>query len=508
MTADRTLTPGARSAAPNVKGGTPMTGRGRGPRRLLWHGLARIVAVAAVLVGAPAVPTYATGPLPDPARSLSLHLHLMADGGSGAEPVAGVGFTIQRIQEVDLNTPAGWNQAAGFATGLTPDTNDEALAAVAGAGYSLGEARSGHTDADGTLVFAALPTGLYLVQQTGSSSAGVIRPGLVTLPLADPDHPGTWLYDVDVYPKMVTADITVTVEDAMAVGPQDIVTWTISAVIPQAGIGEAGLDGCMVTSRIDPRLRVTRVSVALDDGTELAPDTYQLEGPDLTDGLLTVEFTPAGLDVLAAHPGSRVITTVDTQIAGVGAIAFSALLYPDAASFDLEPGEPGGPVESDAVATMWGSLTIAKTDPSGNPLSGAVFSVYRSEEDARADRDPVALGGATRLTVDASGLLTLSPLRETDWAEGGPVQDGNYFLAEIVAPNGFRLLGDPIAFHVHDLSTADGVQLSVVNQPRSFWDAATGGSVSGGSLVVVAGILLWMGLVLIVVRRLKRRGEP
>ena len=492
-----------------------MSGAGRRPRRTLRRApdwivaLARIVALATVMIATTAVPAYATDTLPDPARSLSLRIHLMASSDPGADevPVAGVGFTIQRIREVDLRTPAGWSEAAHFATDFTPDTHDAALAALTAAGYSLGEARSDHTDANGDLVFGSLPTGLYLVEQTGPSSAGAIRPGLVTLPLADPDHPGTWLYDVDVYPKTMIADITVTVEDAMAAGPTDTVTWTIDAAIPEPAIGGGGPDGCKFTTRIDPRLRVTRVSLALADGTHLDPDTYHLDGPDQTDGLLTVEFTETGLALLHAHPGSHVIATVDTQVVGVGPIAFSALLYPNAESFGLDPGEPGGPVMSDAVTTRWGSLTIAKTDPGGHPLSGAVFSVYRSEADARADRDPVVLGGSTRFTTGPSGLFTLAPLRETDWAEGGPVPDGSYYLAEVTAPDGFRLLGDPIAFQVDGQTTAPGVDLSVVNQHRGFWDAETGGSVSSGSLVVVGGILLWVGIVLILVLRLRRRGE-
>ena len=169
----------------------------------------------------------------------------------------------------------------------------------------------------------------------------------------------------------------------------------------------------------------------------------------------------------------RLITEqITTTVNAVGEIANTALLYPNAASFAAQPGEPGGPTETPEVLTKWGDLTVLKTDEAAAPLTGAVFSVYPTEADALAGTNAIVLGGATEFTTAADGTVTISGLRYSDWADGAAVAPGDdgyqtYWLAEVVAPDGYELLAEPIEFTITAATTAVGVDLTVENVPSN-----------------------------------------
>ena len=72
----------------------------------------------------------------------------------GLTPMAGVTFTVQKVNNIDLTTNAGWAAAAA----LTP-AQAAAQAATPGS--------TATTDASGTASLGNLPLGLYLVTETG-----------------------------------------------------------------------------------------------------------------------------------------------------------------------------------------------------------------------------------------------------------------------------------------------------------------------------------------------------
>ena len=120
-------------------------------------------------------------------------------------PMAGVTFTVQKVNNIDLTTNAGWTAAAA----LTPA---QAAAQAASPGSTT------TTDAAGTATLGNLPLGLYLVTETGYP-AGVTpsAPFLVTLPMTDPTSENSWKYDVNVYPKNAVTTATKTVSDTSAI---------------------------------------------------------------------------------------------------------------------------------------------------------------------------------------------------------------------------------------------------------------------------------------------------
>ncbi|MGO4585440.1 SpaH/EbpB family LPXTG-anchored major pilin, partial [Arthrobacter sp. 2RAF6] len=138
----------------------------------------------------------------------------------GLTPMAGVTFTVQKVNNIDLTTNAGWTAAAA----LTPA---QAAAQAASPGTTT------TTGAAGTATLGNLPLGLYLVTETGYP-AGVTpsAPFLVTLPMTDPAGGNGWLYDVNVYPKNAVTTATKTVNDASVLKLGDNVQWTITSDIP------------------------------------------------------------------------------------------------------------------------------------------------------------------------------------------------------------------------------------------------------------------------------------
>ncbi|WP_176697143.1 SpaH/EbpB family LPXTG-anchored major pilin [Microbacterium sp. 3J1] len=482
---------------------TPNTPRGsRAAAGLLVAG------IAALTLAAPA--SAATPNLVDPAAVGSLTIHkfeapetptgLPNDGTEqnvALTPLPGVGFTVYKVDTIDLTSNQGWIDANDLA-----DLDPDSVADITAAGYTA-SAVGGETltDANGEIALANLDLGLYFVVETSPlpGSTGV-APFLVTVPLTDPANDDTWLYDVHVYPKNALTEATKTVEDSEDVKIGDEIDFTITSDIPNVAV----IDGYKVVDTLDAKLDYVSAAVTLVDGTTLATTDYTVVH-DAATNAVTVEFTAAGRAVLAAHNSTEVQVVITATVNELGEIANTAVLYPNAGSYTVTPGQPGGPTVTPEVITKWGGLTVEKTDKAGAPLTGAVFSVYPTQQDAIDGTDAIVLGGATEFAVAADGTVTISGLRYSDWADNAAVAPGDdgyqtYWLAEIVAPDGFELLAAPIEFTVTAGTTAVGVDLEVVNVPSNagFTLPLTGGA--GTTLFLAGGVLLLGGAVLLAVR--------
>jgi LPXTG-motif cell wall-anchored protein len=255
---------------------------------------------------------------------------------------------------------------------------------------------------------------------------------------------------------------------------------------------------------LNTKLTYVGTAVALADGTALTASDYDVVFDPGTN-TVSVIFTETGRQLLAARTDTRVQVVITAVVNAVGEIQNEALLYPNAASVNVVPGQPGGPVVTPPVVTKWGAITVQKTNESGAALSGASFSVYTSAADAKAGTNPVAIDGQTTFDVAGDGTLTISGLRYSDWANGGAVAPGSpdfrtYYLVETVAPSGYELLAEPIEFLVNASTTAVGVDLQVKNVPGNggFQLPLTGGV--GTALLYAAGTLLIIGAALLFLR--------
>ncbi|QOT17945.1 SpaH/EbpB family LPXTG-anchored major pilin [Paenarthrobacter sp. YJN-5] len=423
---------------------------------------------------------------------------------SGFTPLPGVEFTIQQVNILDLSTNAGWEAANNLSHVFDPFN---ATGSISGAGYTLGTAVSQTTAADGTALFPNLPVGLYLVTET-SVPAGVTpaAPFLVTIPTTDPDIQNNWLYDVDVYPKNSVSSAEKSVKDAPDVKLGDQIDFTILGDIPN----EAVIDGYRIVDHLDTNLTYVGTEVTLADGTALISGNDYDVVFDSGTNTVSVIFTEAGRQLLAARTDTRVQVVVSVLVNAVGEIENEALLYPNAASVSVDPGQPGGPVVTPPVVTKWGAFTVEKINESGAGLSGASFSVYASLADATAGSDPISIDGQTSFTVASDGTLTIPGLRYSDWADGGAVAPGSpdfrtYYLVEINAPFGYELLAEPIPFLVTAATTTVGVDLQVKNIPSNggFQLPLTGGT--GTGLIYTVGVSILIGAVIGILRSRRSR---
>lgn len=467
-----------------------------------------VAGIAALTLAAPASAATPNLVDPDAVGSLTIHKYEAPETPTGLPndgteqnvalpPLAGVGFTVYKVDTIDLTGNQGWIDASDLA-----DLNPDSVADITAAGYTA-SAVGGETltDANGEIALANLDLGVYFVVETSplAGSTGV-APFLVTVPLTDPANDDAWLYDVHVYPKNALTAATKTVEDSADIKLGDEIDFTITADIPNVAV----IDGYKVVDTLDSKLDYVSAAVTLADGTALAATDYTITH-DAATNAVTVEFTAAGLAVLAAHNSTEVQVVITAAVNEIGEIANTAVLYPNLGSFTTTPGEPGGPTVTPEVITKWGDITVEKTDKAGAPLTGAVFSVYPTQQDAADGTNAIALGGATEFAVAADGTVTISGLRYSDWANNAAVAAGDagyqtYWLAEIVAPDGFELLAEPIEFTVTAATTAVGVDLEVVNVPSNagFKLPLTGGA--GTTLFIAGGVLLLGGAVLLAIR--------
>jgi RNA polymerase sigma factor (sigma-70 family) len=405
----------------------------------------------------------------------------------GMTPMAGVTFTVQKVNNIDLTTNAGWAAAAA----LTP-AQAAAQAATPGS--------TATTDASGTATLGNLPLGLYLVTETGYP-AGVTpsAPFLVTLPMRDPAAGNTWMYDVNVYPKNAVTTATKTVNDASVLKLGDNVPWAITSDIPNVN----PIDGYRIVDKLDPKLSYSNSAVALSDNAALVLNTDYRIVFDTASNTLTIDFTASGRAILAANPTAKVLVTVNTTVNTVGEIANTALVYPNAASFTITPGQPGGPVVTPPVSTTkWGDIVLHKKDSqSSAALSGAVFSVYPTQADALAGTKAIGVGGTSSWTTDASGNLVISGLRYSNWANGKPVGPGqpgyqSYWLVETKAPSGYALLAQPVETAVTSNDpSAVTVTIGNIKENAGFQLPLTGAgtwALTAGGILVLAGAGVFM----------------
>lgn len=536
-----------------------------------WLGAAvlAVLGLLAAVGGAQALPAPATAVVgttrlpgatsPDPALiphdatgRITIHQLLLDPGASpglpgdgttgptppGAGPLAGMTYTVTRVDGVDLTTTTGWQQATAYA-------GDGVALARTRLGASVTSAPTG---ADGVTVVAGLPVGLYLVHALGVMRAdGTPDPSvttgsdvLVTVPMTDPEHRQSWLFDIHVYPKSSGLTLTKSVADGNAgVSGEDapvagrVLTYTLSADIPDpAGTGYRLVDdlATAVVPGSSPARQTSdylafsdpswsgavRVTLTTDPAAALTGCTTARVGCDYvldrTPSAVSVSMTGAGLARLtaakAASPLARVVLTAQARVRAsvTAATAHGPLVLPNTARLfpDARSIRSGRGVVSNAVRSTYATLRLHKIDRStGSALWGAGFTLYRTRADAEAGRDPLAVSGIT----GADGMAEIAGVHVTDVENDAPASDA-YWLVESTVPKGFTGLAEPVA-----------VQLG--SDGRTIGADATGGRPvpnAKGALAYTGADVVWLlvlglalvlvgGLLAVAARRRETRAE-
>lgn len=452
----------------------------------LWRRLTAVAAVSALSVLGMAGTAQATDHVGniDSSKSGSIVIHKFdgaeaTDGGNGSvladtsgmgKPLAGAGFTVKQVtakggQAIDLTTPDSWDAISGLQA-----------SAVTESGYTLVDKGTKTTDANGLATFGGLPLGLYLVTESSApaNATSTTAPFLVTLPLSQ--NNGKWLYDVNVYPKNSVNDTTPTKTVANPAAPVlgSTVDWTITAPVPRAN---HGYNSFVISDKLDKRLEFQSASLAgFTSGTD-----YTVSN---SDGTVKISFTAAGLQKLKA--GNDVVATITTKVTsqGDGTIENTAL---------VNVNDSG--VETPAVSSNWGSLTIhkfAKGDKT-NTLAGAEFAIYS---------DAAATKSVGKLSTKADGTASI-----TLWVGNNDDTTQKYWIKETKAPAGYVLDDTVNEVTVKAGETSAAVGFDFANTQQGHPNLPLTGA-DGKMLAMIAGIGLMLiagGAAIVVANRRKNQ---
>lgn len=94
--------------------------------------------------------------------------------------------------------------------------------------------------------------------------------------------------------------------------------------------------------------------------------------------------------------------------------------------------------EGNTVYVYTYGVTSTKNDPDNKPLAGATFELYKTEADAKAQKNAIATG-----VSDANGKVVY----KNDKNEEIRLTSGTYYAVETVAPEGYNLYGKVITIN-------------------------------------------------------------
>lgn len=395
-----------------------------------------------------------------------------ADQGVLADPLEGVEFSLERVTNIDLSDETQWDQLED----LTPADVAGNLENVAG---------PVETNADGIVTFDELDVGVYLVTE-GADNGGnnIVRtaePFLVLLPTA---VEGEWEYGLHVYPKnsltAVSKELDETSDDA-AEGAGDNIAWNVSATAPQLAPGD-DLNELRYVDQLDARLDFTSVADVVYNGQVLVEDTdytVTVDGQNVT-----VELTAAGRAIVEANQGQELAYVINTEVAA-GADVGDGVIQNEITQFTTindEEFDFTTPVDE----TYWGTVTVNKYDADNETgLGDAEFQVYRTQADAEAQDNAIAIDGETVFTTGQDGTVEIGALN------AGDEQSRSYWLVETKAPSGYVLDESPREIVITPGTATETYEIPNTKQPD--FELPLTGSASTGIFMLVGLALLTLG---------------
>lgn len=479
------------------------TGRG-----LAKRAVAAVAAIALAMLGATAMAAPASAApanMPTGDGSLNIHKYQQPSPAGAANhdgsPITvpggwvaldGVNFSIQRINDVDLTTDAGWALANTYAA-------DPASATDLGAATNV-------VTSGGGLATAGLPIGAYLVTELaspGATAAGVpvtittaVAPFVVTVPI--PTGDGTWNSNVHVYPKnSVTTQPVKTVSEPDPPGLLgSVLTWTIQIVIPTLPPGES-FTHFQIIDDLDEKISYVPGSFsATINGTSVTGGFTDNSPLDRTQVNVVVTdpsvLNGHGGDVLTVSFDTHVLGTCGAHSCGIGEIVNIGDVYIN------DPNHEHA-IRTNPATSYWGGIKIIK-HAEGDPtrtLEGARFEVYETEADALAGTNVLAEDVDHLITSNWStgpdGTLTIWGL----WVSNTAGETKTYWLRETQAPPGYQLITDPIPVTLtagSDLATPVDILVPNPQKPQIELPLTGGaGTVTltliGASLIAAGGVL-------------------
>ncbi len=226
------------------------------------------------------------------------------------------------------------------------------------------------------------------------------------------------------------------------------ITTSVLGVVDEIPEHEFKLNSYVITDLMSKGLTLNQNSFAVtlvdNEGNELAkldPKDYTVkvtakEGSDTT---FTVSLNKSYLQKDDFYAAENVITTY-SAVLNKYATTETTGNPNDAVELKYSnKNDVEGKVEGNTVYVYTFKVQVNKVDENGDPLSGADFSVYKTEADAKDEKNALASG-----TSDNNGEVIF---RNADSAEM-LLQSGTYYVKETKAPSGYNKYTDVIPVEI------------------------------------------------------------
>lgn len=474
----------------------------------IWRRAVAIFATGAVaLLGAAGMlnaPAASAAPI-DATRngSITVHALTMPTGGavnatgmvqtppSETTAIQGATFKLEKSDK-NITTNQGYSEALNLTAASfgNLDTNFTA--------------QTGTTGSDGAYKFAGLKPGVYLLTQTAAPEGKTLMaPAVVFVPMTDPEHTDTWVYDIHVYPKNGDAGKIVKTDITPAGTPITVgstMTWQMDVPIPDIKTDTftvfkvldipTNMKAMNVTSAV---INPGASEVSLSGGA--TGDYTVAEGNPDTDQMV-VTFTANGLTKINAGKGKTMRLVVTTKVLNTVTTTDGVTNAAKAIYTTTNGGSSETTIVSDPdnpANTTFGKLKILNEDADGTKLSGAKFKIYQCAGDplgTTTTGEALTVGAANEfeITTAADGVI-VGPLGATG---------KKLCLEQTKAPDGYQQLAGPqtFSFDATTVKTATDktVTVTVKNTSTSSITGLlpnTGGM--GIALFVVLGLVLLGG---------------
>lgn len=421
------------------------------------------------------------------------------------DALAGAGFTLYKVDGVDLSNNAGIAAASKLTV------------ATAKQGAAVGTEQK--TDASGKAYWGNLPVGAYILRETTTPKGySPAADSLVFVPMtrANATNGGTqWLYDITAYPKNTTKEGPKKKVEDSGKNVGDTVKYTIDTTAQKITDGQKR-SIYRIEDQLDPALTATADNVKVfKNGTELAAGDYT---KSVENGKVVVYLNnPASL-----NNGDKITVTIDAKVTkkpANGDLQNKAQHYQnnpnDQQSYkpgDVPPNTP--PEETPTIHTYYGGINFTKVNSDHKALADAEFQVYGTNEatcknaDAKADAKQ-SVNGTDTWKSGQDGKVVIDGLHANNIANMD--SDGNttpnkytkYCLFETKSPKGYELLAEPIEFTLtantqNNTVTASGIKVGntageVVNLEDSTPKLPLTGGRGIGLLALIGGLIIAAG---------------
>lgn len=364
------------------------------------------------------------------------------DANVSGQPLEGVGFSIYKVEGVDLTTNEGLANAADL-------TVADAKGRIGGAAT-----KSGTTDAEGKVSFDGLELGVYLVRETSPKEGyAPAADFLAYIPMTkeNKEQGGTeWMYDVTAYPKNYLEEgPTKEVKDSGKNVTQQI-EYTIKTHAQRVREDQQRTK-FVIRDVLHDSLDAANAEVSVAGQKYQADADYRVERNGQQ---IDIVFTEAGVAKIENNEEIDAVikTTVKDMPEG-------GILKNKATQIENNPDnvQEDKTRETPEVETHYAGVNFKKVGDNRAALQGAEFSVYGAKDNEQCsavvdnqDRLQTALGGTNTWTSGEDGVVTINGLHVNNYADGKdqPNEWTKYCLKETKSPAGYELLAQPIEFQL------------------------------------------------------------